>query len=222
MWRSSSLIRLDSEHNVATQLLKQAVAGSASRLSAGSLEIPALELVSCTFATIEVCLVSPAASAVIVSRVPHHVYFDRTIDIELANVSCFTGTGAALETSLARWLSANSRLAIVIEVPGKPQREVPVLVKARSFDGGLIARALARPASWADAASVTVVSLSLAGRPLPCDCLPATLRVGYNHSPAPEGAVLLAAEAGDVAALQAALDAGGSTEETDEVRITVL
>ena len=39
-----------------------------------------------------------------------------------------------------------------------------------------------------------------------------------NHAPAPEGAVLAAAEAGDVPALQAALDAGGSTEEADEVR----
>ena len=222
MWRSSSVLRPDSEHHVATQLLKQAFAGSASRLSAGSLEIPALELVPCTFATIEACLVSPAASAVIVSRVPHHVYADRPIDIELANVSCFTGTGAASETSVARWLSANSRVAIVIEVPGKPQREVPVLVKSRSFGDNWIARVLVRPAYWADASSVTIHSLLLAGRPLPCNCLPAILRVGYNHSPAPEGAVLLAAEAGDVAALQAALDAGGSTEETDEVRITVL
>ena len=65
--------------------------------------------------------------------------------------------------------------------------------------------------------SVTVVSLSLAGRPLPCDCLPATLQVGYNHAPAPAGAVFAAAMAGDVPALQAALDAGGSTEEAGEV-----
>jgi len=43
--------------------------------------------------------------------------------------------------------------------------------------------------------------------------------VGYNHAPAPAGAVLEAASAGDVAALQAALDAGGSTEENlNEVR----
>ena len=38
-----------------------------------------------------------------------------------------------------------------------------------------------------------------------------------NHSPAPEGAVFAAAWAGNVASLQAALDAGGSTEEADEV-----
>ena len=62
-----------------------------------------------------------------------------------------------------------------------------------------------------------MVALSLAGHILPSDCLPVTLQVGYNHAPAPEGAVYAAAEAGDVPALQAALDAGGSTEEADEV-----
>ena len=40
----------------------------------------------------------------------------------------------------------------------------------------------------------------------------------YNHTPAPEGAVFAAAKAGDVLALKAALDAGGSTEEADKVR----
>ena len=75
------------------------------------------------------------------------------------------------------------------------------------------------PGPWkADAASLTVVSLSLAGRLLPSDCLPATLPVGYNHAPAPAGAVLEAAMAGDVPALHAALEAGGSTEEACEVR----
>ena len=64
-------------------------------------------------------------------------------------------------------------------------------VKALPSSSGWIARALARPAAWADAASIAVVSLALGGRPLPCDCHPA---------------------------LQAALDAGGSTEEADEVR----
>ena len=93
-----------------------------------------------------------------------------------------------------------------------------MLVKARPSGGGWIVRVLVRPAAWADAAFVTVHSMSLAGRPLLCDCLPATLRVGYNHAPAPDGAVYQAAQAGDVVALQAALDAGGSTEEANNVR----
>jgi len=85
--------------------------------------------------------------------------------------------------------------------------------------GGWIARALILPATWADETFVAVSSISLAGRPLPGDSLPATLFIGYNHVPAPSGAVFNAALAGDVVALQAALDAGGSTEETNEVSL---
>ena len=120
--------------------------------------------------------------------------------------------------SLASWISAHACLAIAVEVPGQPREEIFLPIVARASDGDLIVRALMRPAAWALAKSVTLVSLSLAGRPLPSDCLPATLQVGYNHAPAPEGAVYEAAWAGDVAALQAALDAGGSTEEADTVR----
>ena len=39
-----------------------------------------------------------------------------------------------------------------------------------------------------------------------------------NHAAAPAGAVYAAAKAGDVRALQAALEAGASTDEADEVR----
>lgn len=119
---------------------------------------------------------------------------------------------------MAHWLSAHPRLAISFEAPGQTRAEVYLPVTARPSCGGSILRVLVRPAAWADASSVTVVSLSLAGLPHPCEFLPATLRVGYNHALAPAGAVLEASKAGDVPALQAALDAGGSTEEADEVR----
>lgn len=85
-------------------------------------------------------------------------------------------------------------------------------------EAGLIARALIRPAAWADASTVTIVSLSLGVRPIPLFCPPVSLRVGYNHAPASEGEVLAASQAGNVAALQAALDSGGSTEEASDVR----
>lgn len=85
-------------------------------------------------------------------------------------------------------------------------------------NGGWIARALIPPSTWANAVSVTVVALSLAGQPLPCKYLPLFLHVGYNHTPAPEGAVLVAGKAGNVPALQAALEARGSTEEANDVR----
>ena len=41
----------------------------------------------------------------------------------------------------------------------------------------------------------------------------------YNHAPAPAGEVLAAAEAGDATRIETLLLAGGSTEETDGVRM---
>ena len=171
---------------------------------------------STTFA-IEARLVSSTASKFKLSRVPPHVHADRPLELELDAFGL--GAGAGMELSITSWISAHALLQIAVNIPGHPLTEVPcsLPVKALPSGGGCIIRALARPSVWADAASVTVLSLSLAGRPLPCDFLPATLRVGYNHDPAHAGAVLEAAIAGDAAALMAAIEAGGSTEEADTV-----
>ena len=167
-------------------------------------EIPDMIMApSATFA-LETRLVSPSSSEFSLSRVRPLVHADRPLELELAAVGQGAGAGAA--ESVASWISAHAVLRISDEVPGQPRGEVSVLVKARPSEGGWIVRVLVRPAYWANAASVTVVSLSLAGRPLPCHCLPATLRVGYNHAPAPGGAVYAAAKTGDVPALQAAIE----------------
>ena len=182
------------------------------------LEIPALgmEPYDSVTSAVEARLVSPSASALALTRVPVRVHSNRPFEVELAANELGVGAGAA--ESFASWISAHALLQISIDKPEQPQREVSLRVKARPSGGGWTIRALVRPAAWADAASVTVVSLSLAGRPLMSDLLPATLRVGYNYAPAPAGVVFAAAKACDVAALQAALDAGGSTEEADVVR----
>ena len=182
------------------------------------LEILTLGMEPCHSATsaIEARLVSPSSSDFVVVSLPPCVYADRPLELELAVVGLCAGAGAAM--SVASWISAHACLQIAVDVPGQPRGEVYLPVSARPSGVGWIVRALAHPSAWADATYVTVVSLSLAGRPLPCDCLPATLRVGYNHAPAPAGAVLTAAKFVDVKKLQGALDAGGSTEEADEVR----
>ena len=217
---SASAASLTSKHDDASRLYTYAVTDLISRLPMGALEIPALGIepfVSATSA-VDARLVSPSASAraLAIANVPARVHADRPFEIELAA----NGLGPCVDAaeSVASWISDHALLQISVEVPGQPQGEASVYVEARSSGGGWILRALIRPAAWADAASVTVVSLSLAGQPVPCDCLPATLRVGYNHAPAPDGAVYQAAQAGDVVALQAALDAGGSTEEANNVR----
>ena len=196
------------------------IAGLISRIPVGTLEIPAVSMGTSASVTsaIKARLVSPTACAngFAVTTVPACVHADRPLEVKIAAI--IQGAGAGAAESVASWISANALLQISVEVPGQPRGVVSVLVKARPLEGGWIIRALVHPSVWANAASVTMHSMSLAGQPLPCDCLPATLRVGYNHAPAPEGAVFAAARDGDVPALQVALDAGGSTEEVDTVR----
>ena len=201
----------------AKRLSTNAISGVVSGLDVVPLGLPALAIEPCDSGTsaIEACLVSPSASAISLTRVPILVHADRPLELELSAVGLVAGARQAIGS----WISAHACLRVAVEVPGQPRGEVSLLVKARPSGGGWIARALVRPAAWAHAASVTIYSLSLAGRPLPSDCLPATLRVGYNHAPAPAGAVHAAAKAGDVPALLAALDAGGSTEEADKVSV---
>ena len=157
-----------------------------------------------------------SANVFVPSRLPTCVYADRPLEIELA---VGFGAGAGVEpVSAARWISDHARLMIDVKI-GRKVASHSVSLSARPSGGGWIARALIRPASWADTGTITVVSLSLAGRIQPCQSLPATLKVfHYIHKRARKGAVLRAAQDGDVPALRAALDAGGSTEEADEVR----
>ena len=217
VWCSANAASRVSRHHAATRLLTCAVADLITSFSLGPLEIPALGLVQCVSATsaIEARLASPSASALVLTRVQARVHGSRLLEAALAAAGLCVGAG--LDVSVASWISAHALLQISVEVPGQPRGEVSTRVKARPSGGGWIISALVRPAAWADAASVTVVSLSLAGRLLMSDLLPATLRVGYNHAPAPAGVVFAAAKARDVAALQAALYAGGSTEEADAV-----
>ena len=190
----------------------------ASSIPTGAFEITAMTIGSFNSPT-EARLVSSSASDFLsdflVSHVPPRVHADRPLELEVVAVGLGAGTGAGVEVSVANFISAHALLHIALDIPGQPQREVSLHVNARSSGDACIIRALARPSAWANAASVTVVSLSLAGRL--ARGLPATLRVGYIHALAPEGAVFEAAKAGDVSALWTAIEAGGSTEEAESV-----
>ena len=190
-------------------------AALANKLPAGVLEIPDLFMIpaSTSSFTIEARVISPRASDIVSSRLPPLLKVDHPFVIEFTMQEC--GVGAQFASSVARCLSSHAEISLIIEA-GPSSTLFLAPISARPSDRGWIAHAIIHPTSWTDAACVTVVSLSLAGRFLPCDCLPTTLRVGYNHAPAPAGAVYRAAKACDVLALQAALDAGGSSEEADD------
>ena len=188
-----------------------------SSLSVDPHEVPhlGLEPYKSPSSPINARFASLSTNIVALVSAPPRVHNDRPLEIALVAAGLSLGVGVA--GSMACWLSAHALLSVIVRDARGLRLLHCVPLSVRPSGGSWIARALIRPAAWADAVSVTVVSLSLAGRPLHYDSLPATLRVGYNHSPAPAGAVLAAAKAGDVPALQAALDAGGSTEEADEV-----
>lgn len=201
--------------------LRRHAAALTSVLPAGPLEIHDLDVEPHNSPTsaIEARLISPSASALVLTRLPRRLLpaADRYLKFKLADVGLDTSASGA--ASVARWICSYVLLSITVEVAERRHVSYCVPVTARRSDDGWVARALIRPETWSNAASVTVVSISLAGRPLSKGLqVPATLQVGYNHAPAPAGAVLAAAEAGDVPALQAALVAGGSTEEADYVR----
>ena len=190
-----------------------------STLFVNPLEAPGLGmepfLSPASSSAIEACLVNPSMSA-IKFRFPPILHADRLLEIDLAAGSPRFSVHPAT-SSLARTISANAQISVIVQKEERSRSFYSVPVSVRTTAAGWTARALIRPQTWDDAASVTLTSITLTGRPLPCDCLPVTLRVGYNHASAPAGAVHAAANAGDVLGLQAALDAGGSTEEADEV-----
>ena len=192
-------------------LLRMA-ATAASSLPVCPFEITELSMQpSPSVSPIEVCLASFSTSAIVLNSVPALLHANRPLEVVLAAAGF--GRDAA---NLARWISSHALLHL--EIAGQSIASTPVPILTRLSDDGWIARALICPAAWSAVASVTVVSLTLAGRLVPSDRLPTTLRVGYNHAPAPAGAVYAAAQVGDMQALQAALDAGGSTAEACEVR----
>ena len=197
--------------------LSQAAVAFASTLQVSPLEIPDLAVLqSSVMGAVEAQLCSTSIMDVVLSCALPVVLADRPLEIEFASAG--PRTGASASASIARCLSANALLAVIFHAQDGTQAPGSVPVSVQVADGGWIARALICPASAAGADSFTVVSVMLAGRSLPNSCLPITMRVRYNHAPAPYGLLVAAANAGDVPLLTEALEAGASTEEADEVR----
>lgn len=198
--------------------LTRKAATLASVFPIGPLELPVVDLVprNPLSSAIAAQLIQPAATSFVLTRMPPRLQTNLPLDIELRTFGVDAGSFAA--ALVARLISSYAHVTLMLkETSGQSDRGTITRVSVRRVDSGWIMRALIHPASWTDVASVSVESFSFAGQPLPSICLPATLRVGYNHVAARAGAVISASMAGDVAALQSALDAGGSTEEADQV-----
>ena len=203
--------------------LSHTVAVWASSLPCGPLEIQQLGMgpikLPSPLSAIGACLISPSASTFSVTLATQIVLVDRPLEINFTTTGLHPGASAAGKAA-AHCISTHALLSLVVEGSDESRTLLTAPVSARPCDGGWIGRALIRPfASWGGAVAVTMVSLEFAGQPLSCVSIPVTLRVGYNHAPAPAGAVHAAAKTGDVSALKSTLHAGGSTEEADVVRV---
>ena len=193
----------------------------ASTLPVGPLEVPGVDIRTCpvpSFST-EAYVASPSSIATTLTFTRATFVVKRPLEVKFTCIGLQSGT--RVPRSITRVLSINAIITIAVEPTDQTRTScvLSVPVSARPAGDGCIVRILVRPELWADADSVTVVSLTLAGRPFSCDSLPATVPVDYNHRKAPEGAITMAAKAGDIPALTLALRAGESTEESDEVGV---
>ena len=178
------------------------------------LELPDLECRASGVRSTGLCIIIPSVNDILLSGLPRVVVAFRPLEVDLAASGSEVIPGSHAAETVARCISTHARFSLSLASKEGECTSFSVPISVRSSSSGWIARALFSPEYWADAASVTVVSLLFAGRSLSCDRLPMTLRVGYNHAPMRTGGVVRASRSGDIAALQAALDAGGSTEET--------
>ena len=200
--------------------LTREAAAFASATSEGPVEVPQLSIEprqTSDFA-IKARILSPSTYSLVVTRVPR-VFLANNQPLEIHVSHAGSHSDASTAACLARSISAHARLALVVETKTKSSVKLTVetFMRPTNNSDGWVVRAQLCPASWANAASVSVASLTIADRPVPCSLFPASVRVGFNHASVAAGAVLAAAKAGDVTALQAALEGGGSTEEADKV-----
>jgi hypothetical protein len=99
--------------------------------------------------------------------------------------------------------------------------QVPVDIKAADALNCVLLTVSVSPGT-PDGSLVIINNVCVAGCAVNLNELLPTVTIGFNHAPAPEGAVYAAAKANDLPGLNAALRSGGSTEEKTEVSAKAL
>lgn len=191
-----------------------------SLLPAGPVALPELVLVESQAASIGLRLCAPTADDFSLDALPTILLPHMPLVITFCSLDdSATGTEA-----IARFIEQHLKVVVSVAAsltttPGDTTEPdvASLAVSARPVNDGRRIAARVSPSSWDLASAVTLRELLLAGSPFPVASLPARLRVGFNHDPAPCGEVYAAAQMGDALALQVALAAGGSTEETNNV-----
>jgi hypothetical protein len=202
-----------------------------NRASLGAVEIPCVTFLSSgssssigtvdTAESLSGCLVTvscssknalPGRAAVFYASITCPAKIDATaVDVLPVSGACVvSGTEFKLD-SLARLL----RVRVVLS--SDPRTVLTYTVEPSASAPGCVTISVPVPDGVALGSLVTLRSALAAECDVQLGESPLCMTVGYNHAPAPEGPVMAAAEAGNVPALRAALDANGSTEERNRV-----
>ena len=120
--------------------------------------------------------------------------------------------------SFSRVLSPNLGVSASLEAPHSVEvslRAATSICSLPSHDG---VRISISPGWWGHAQAFSIDRIELAGHEVALSCLPARIQVlAVNHAPSSKGLLWAVSKAGNVAAVEAAVIEGCSTEERDEV-----
>lgn len=151
--------------------------------------------------------------------VPTTLFHDQPFDMYLVPFSeSSISMGPASAAAVDRAVSAN--MIVTLGLHFNATEEVITIstrISGNVFDSRLRIRVLQLPTLWAAVDHISLHEIRFAETVKWAGKLPANVRVGCNHSVAPECEVYAAAVSGNVAALWAALADGGSTEEANDV-----
>ena len=177
-------------------------------------EFPSISLSALPGQPLGICVSAPTAPDVAASlkvrRLHKWIAPGRPFEFDVAPPSpCKDATAQA--AFIAKLQTHFSVSAVPCDRGGRPRGPPMPAALSQSDSGCLRVRVMV----GADAICGMIVSATYAGMPACASHLPVTTTV--FRALAPKGAVWLAAVAGDVAKLKAALARGGSTEEADEV-----
>lgn len=194
-----------------------------------------LSLPACPVETTSLALVDfPASQSALAKRVfapcalrPSHVFVDlpdivlpgRPIEFALGVTNLHEGTPAP---EITPCLLRSLRVSVLVATDtGQCRNDASCTVLKETARGALRVRVLLYPSLWTGAPALAIEALKISASSVASPHLPKTLVLRFNHERSSAGSLWAAASVGDVRGLEAALAAGCSTEETQDVSRTM-
>jgi hypothetical protein len=113
-------------------------------------------------------------------------------------------------------LASGTEVIATLRIASSVEKQVSIDIKAAVLLNCVLLTVSVPPAT-PDGALIIIKNVWVAGVAVILNKLASTITIGFNHAPAPAGAIFAAARANDLPGLNAALRNGGSTEEKNSV-----